>query len=413
MLTAAGILQAPQFIYRLERGDRDTEEDTFLPLSDWEMASRLSYFLWDSMPDAQLFEAAANGELSHSDGIRTQVQRMLQDPKAHDALVDFHHQWLGTGDIHGISPDRSAYGPLYGLDPDPKLDTTGDEDWPAILGPVRHSMEAEVHLYVRDVVFEGEGTIQALFTAEKGWMSVYTAPLYGDVERLEGSPEKWRYSNVQASLGVEGQLTLNPIAFPPGQRAGLLTLPAVLAVGAYTIHPAPILRGRAVLERITCTDLGNPPQGADASTPPDTLDAESTNGERTEVATSPAECIGCHEVLNPPGFAFEHYDAMGAWRDQDNGQPVDATGNFTVQGETFSFADGLTLGEQLSQSPLVRDCYSLHWARYASGEHLDQDDERLVEFQEAFRTDGDILGLLEEIAVSPLFRNLWHEEVSP
>ncbi len=410
VLTVAGILQAPQFVYRIERGDPDRATGDKVPLTDWEVATRLSLLLWDSMPDPLLFQAAADGELSTADGVRTQVQRMLQDDRAHAALVRFHDQWLGTNAVHTVSPDRSAYGPLYGLDPDPELDTTGDEEWPSVLGPVRYSMEAEVFLFIRDVLSGEDPTLTSLLTHDQGWYSNYTRPLYGAVETLEGGVERWPYETIVASLPTEGTLNLTPIAFPEGERAGLLTLPAFLAVGAYTIHPAPVLRGHTIIERMTCVDLGVPPPGAEAETPEDTLDVESTNRARTEEATSPAECAGCHDILNPPGFAFEHYDAMGMYRAEDNGQPVDATGSYTVAGETFSFTDALELSTQLASSEQVRDCYSLHWARSATGDSLDRDDERLAAFQHPFRSDDDVLQLLEDIAASDLFRHLWHEE---
>jgi hypothetical protein len=413
VLTAASVLQAPQFVYRIERGNAEAATANHMPLTDWEVATRLSLFLWDSMPDAKLFQAAADGQLSTADGVRVQAQRMLQDEKAHSALVHFHNQWLGTDAIHHVSPDRSAYGPLYGLDPDPELDTTGDADWPAVLGPVRYSMEAEVFLFIRDVLFRGDGTLTALFTADRGWSSSYTAPLYGDAEALEGDTETWPYETIIASTPSQGTLRLKPIGFPPGERAGLLTLPAFLAVGAYTVHPAPILRGHTVIERITCTDLGVPPQGAESEAPADTLDAESTNRSRTEQATSSEECAGCHDVLNPPGFAFEHYDAMGMWRAQDNGEPVDASGSYSLAGEVFTFADALSLSALLAASDQVRNCYSLLWARYAVGESLDPDDERLAEIQAGFRADDNVLRLLEDIAASDLFRYQWRSEASP
>ena len=327
-------------------------------------------------------------------------------------MVRFHQQWLGTDTVLTVSPARSAYGPLFGLEPEPALDTTDDAEWPETLGPLRHSMEAEFHLFVRDAVFQGEGTLTALLSSDQGWASPRTGLIYGDATAREGDAETWDYSYIAASGLVEGTLMLQPITFPAGQRAGVLTLPAVLAVNAYAVHPAPILRGKTVLERVMCRELGTPPPEADASAPPDLVEAESTNRERTENATSPGECSGCHDTLNPPGFAFEHYDALGVWRSTDNGETVDASGSFTVQGETLEFSDGIELGQALAGSEQVRDCYSLHWARYATGEDLDPDDERLAQLQSDFRVNDDIRGLLEEIVLSELFRKLWVEDAS-
>jgi len=108
VLTAAGVLLSPAFQYRLEQGDADRTQGDAIPLTGWEMASKLSYFLWDSMPDPALFGAAAQGELDTTAGVETQVRRMLDDPRARSAVVHFHNQWLGTTRVHGISPARGG-----------------------------------------------------------------------------------------------------------------------------------------------------------------------------------------------------------------------------------------------------------------------------------------------------------------
>jgi hypothetical protein len=151
--------------------------------------------------------------------------------------------------------------------------------------------------------------------------------------------------------------------------------------------------------------LGAPPPNAEAAAPPDSEIADATNRERTEIATSPPECTGCHTTLNPPGFAFEHYDAMGRYRAEDNGLPVDASGSFTViGGETFTFEDGVELTEQLSTSERVHDCYTLRWARYATGIGFELDEPGLGPLLEGFRSEDKIRELLVNIAMSDLFR---------
>jgi hypothetical protein len=200
-------------------------------------------------------------------------------------------------------------------------------------------------------------------------------------------------------------LVLYPVELPASERAGLLTPPSVLALGAYAVHPAPILRGKRILERLICQELGAPPPNADAAAPPDTETADATNRERTEVATSPPECAGCHTTLNPPGFAFEGYDAMGRFRTEDNGLPIDASGTFTVVGgETFTFDDGVELAHQLAASERVHDCYSLRWARYATGVHLEMNAPGLDVLQDRFRDDDRVRELLVGIATSDMFR---------
>ena len=406
VLTVAGLLQAPAFLFRIEHGDVENMQGDAIPLTGWEMASRLSYFLWDSMPDAALFEAAQDGELSTVDQVKAQAERMLDDPRARTTVVHFHDQWLGTTAIQRISPARRVYGPLYGLAPTPPLDTTGDGEWPSVLGPVRHSMQAETQLFIERTVFDGAGTLKALLTDNHGYMSSFTQPLYGDeATLLPGPTVDWKYGLVSSSIGGQAELTLYPTEFPADQRAGVLTLPSVLALGAYAVHPAPVIRGKHILERLACQTFGAPPPEAEASAPPDTEDAEATNRQRTEMATSSDACAACHNTLNPPGFAFEHFDAMGVWRATDNGFDVDASGSFTLMhGETFTFTDGVDLAHQLAESAQVRQCYVLHWARYATGVHLTADHTGLSSLQDQFQHSVPVQKLIVAITGSDLFR---------
>ena len=402
-LTVAGILQAPAFHFRIERGESAGGRPT-----PWELATRLSYFLWDSMPDDALFAAAAAGELSSREEIERQARRMLLDPKARPAVVHFHNQWLGTDDVLRIAPARRAFGPRFGIEP--KLETVRDDDveWPAILGPVRHSLKLETELFVERTVFDGDGTFTALLTDHHGYLSDATAPIYGtDLRRLADPPEVTRQIEyVAVSIGRKEPLTLYPAEFPPDQRAGVLTHPSVLAVGAYAVQPGPILRGVHVLERIACMELGTPVQGAETALPPDSLAVESTNRERTAAATAPATCTSCHRRINPPGFAFEHYDALGSWRARDNAQPVDASGSLTLPGgETLAFTDGIDFVHQLAASDRARDCYALYWTRYALGDRIEETAPELLSIQEGFREDDSIEELLVSIAGSDLFRS--------
>ena len=401
-LTVAGILQAPAFHFRVERGDPASGEPT-----PWELATRLSYFLWDSMPDAELFAAAASGELTTRAGVERQARRMLADPRARPAVVHFHNQWLGTDQVLRIAPARRAFGPRFGIEPELATARDDDVEWPTILGPVRHSLKLEKELFVERAVFDGEGTFTALLTDNRGYLSEATAPIYGNnVVRLADRPAVTRQVEfVAASIGRRAPLTLYPAEFPRDQRAGVLTHPSVLAVGAYAVQPGPILRGVHVLERIACMELGTPIQGAESALPPDTLAVESTNRERTAAATAPRTCAACHRRINPPGFAFEHYDALGAWRARDNGQPVDASGSLALPGgETLTFADGIDFVHQLAASDRVRDCYALHWTRYALGDRIEAATPGLAAIQRKFRDDDRIGELLVSIAGSDLFR---------
>ena len=358
------------------------------------------------MPDGALFAAAAQGELSKPKVLAEQARRMLQDPKARNTVIRFHEQWLETDGTLTISPARRAYGPVFGVSPTPPLDTTGDGVWPSLLGPIRHSMVAEMHLFIEQTVFEGAGTFQALMTDNHGYLSDATAPIYGEnVTPLNGDTVRWDYGTVIFSQGTQSSLTMRPVTFSENERAGLLTMPSVLAVGAYPVHPAPVQRGVRILERLACQSLGAPPPDAEAGAPPDVPDAESTNRARTEASTSPAICAVCHENINPPGFAFEHYDSLGRYRTLDNELPVDASGFLTLRGgETFSFANGVELSWQLAQSQQVRSCYAKRWTQYALGLELEDDDVTLAEIQERFVDNDNEQDLLVSIVTSDLFR---------
>ena len=409
-LTAAGILQAPAFHFKLTRdgaSDAGADGNARASLDPWELATRLSYFLWDSMPDEELFAAARSGDIATADGVEVQARRMLDDPKARPALVHFHHQWLGTDRVLLIAPARRAFGPRFGIGTQLKNARDDDTSWPSIMGPVRHSMKLETELFVEQAIFGAEGTFTELMTGRRGYMSRATAPVYGQsVATAADRPEVTRQIEyVAVSVGRKKPLTLYPVEFDPDLRGGILTLPSVLAIGAYAVQPGPIPRGVRILERLACMELGEPVEGAETALPPDTVDAESTNRERTAAATKPRTCNSCHRRINPAGFAFEHYDAMGAWRAEDNGQPVDASGSLRLPGaEELVFADGVDFARQLAASDRVRDCYALHWTRYAVGSRLARNAPGIDAIQQRFREDDSIKELLVSIAASDLFR---------
>ena len=269
---------------------------------------------------------------------------------------------------------------------------------------LRASMEAETHLFVAKTIFEGEGTLQALLTDNHGYLSDITEPLYPDAAPLSGETVPWTYTYIAASGAVTQTLQLRPVTHPRGQRSGLLTLPSVLALGAHPVHPSAILRGKRILERVACTELGTPPPGAEGERPPDTAEAESTNRVRTEAVTAEQPCAGCHDVINPAGFAFENYDAVGGYRTEDNGQRVDASGVLELGDERLRFDDGIDLSQQLSTLPLVQDCYAQRWTNYALGTPIDPTDPDMERLLRDFRKDDDVLGLLTAIATSEFFR---------
>lgn len=412
------LLQSPPFLYRLADGVA-VEGDGFVPLGGFELASRLSYLLWDSMPDAELFEAASAGELSSAEGVAGQARRMLRDPRARAAVVRFHTQWLGLDAIYGVNFDRAAYAELYapGLAAFALQEEEQDveEYWSTVVIGARAAMMMEAERFMGDVVFDRGGTLADLLTDHGGYVTQVvgdesplfdTRELAGDanaVPRFLGAVEQVELSDDNLSF----LLKIRKAGWPRDQRAGVLTLPAWLASSAHPVHPAPILRGVTLIERLACESMGQPPASAAGSTPPDVLAHDSTNRERLEAITSSPTCQACHERINPVGFAFENYDSFGGHRTRDGTRPVDASGSWTPgAGPTVVFDDAVELAHQLSTHPVIQDCYVRQWLRYAVGTDIPAGDERLAALQRTFRaSSGDVTDLLVDLVSSPIFRH--------
>lgn len=416
-LTVEGLLQSPQFLYRLADPGAPAANgpEGAVPLSPFELASRLSYFLWDSMPDARLFEAAAKGQLETPAQVRAQARRMLEDPRARQAVARFHHQWLDLDRIHTARADLGQYGRRYagGLLSEVEEDGLQEEEelWSAFLIGSRNAGVREAEQFVVSTLFDRGGTFADLLTSTEGYASridfdldepLGTDRLYGLSEDALGEPIEQR---ILDDGNFEYRITLHEASWPEDERAGVLTLPAWLGGFSHPVHPAPILRGTFVLERLLCQPIGQPPPEAAGQSPPDAALADGTNRARVEAITADAPCSACHDRINPTGFAFEAYDSVGGFRTEDNGLPVDTRGVLSLgQAGELRFADAVELSRQLATHPLALDCYAETWLRYALGAAPPLDHPRVVEIRDRFRQDGDVLALLEDLVASDLFR---------
>jgi hypothetical protein len=355
-------LQSPEFLYLPEL--KDSPADSVIPLGPHELASRMSYFLWNSMPDDALFEAAAQGELETPEGIEAQTLRMLDDPRAVDAVDNFDRLWLQLDKVDAVSLDPVTY---------PTFDAT-----------LREQIRQETSLFARRAV--QEGSLGSLLTDRGAVLEPEIAALYG----------------------VEGAESGELVELPAGERAGVLTRAAFLAIGAHAVHPSPVKRGVFVLERLLCSPPAPPPPGVDTAIPEDGGSDAITNRERYVEHEERPGCAGCHIAIDGIGFGFENYDSMGAWRTEDAGQPVDATGTFEVgdlRGQAFD--DAIQASELLAGSRTVSDCVTESWTRYALGRSLGTGDEAaLFELSEAFaQADGQFRELIVEIVQSEAFRS--------
>jgi hypothetical protein len=367
-LTGMAMLESPSFLYRVEPA-RGAAADGTAPLDSYEMASRLSYFLWQRMPDQELLEAASRGELTDAASLETAARRMLDDPRARTAAVDFHRQWLFFDRI--LNEEHA--------DRVPEL----FPDWDA---GTQSSAYEELMRFTGRALFEGPGTLASLFLSRDTEVNGPLAAIYG-------------------VTGPSGADTWQAVTLPASERAGFLTRVGFLAAHSHGANGSPPLRGSYVMQRIFCLPVDPPPPGTD-TTPPDPMGSALTNREQFEERTSPGDCRGCHATLNPFGFALEHYDAVGAYRDEDNGSPVDAVVTLVDTDVPGEVDGGIELSERLAASQQVADCAVSRWFRYARGRGVESGDTCAVQrARQAFATSGgNIVDLMVTLVTSEEFR---------
>ncbi len=365
-----GILQSPYVLYHVEMGDLLAEagEGEAVPLSGHELASRLSYFLWDTMPDDALFAAASAGELETDEGLELQIERMLEDPRAETAIANFHLQWLGVDELELLEKSPAVH---------PEFD-------PALA----RAMREDTASFSNWIIAQGDGRLETLLT---GAFTFTEDPalleLYG-VERPAGHQPG------------------DPIALPAVERAGVLTQPGVLAAHSHADQSSPVYRGKLVRENILCQPLPAPPPDVD-NVPPE-IEPGATTRERLEQHKEDPTCAACHELIDGVGFGFEHYDATGAYRVEDNGLPVDASGEMVGTEQINGEFDGaIELVTRLPEAAEVRECMARQWFRYSLGRMDTAEDSCTMErLSEAFAdSDYDIRVLIHEIVLSDAFRH--------
>ena len=363
------VLQSPYFLYRIERSEELV--DGLIPLDDYELASRLSYFLWNTMPDEQLFAAAAAGQLHTEAQIAAELERMLADPRAAETVVNFHHHLLEADKFGTIDPSDTFF-----------------PDAPANLA----ELAAEEHeRFIRDVIFAGEGGLLELLTSTETFVDAALAAIYG----------------VQ---GVIGDAYVH-VELDPGERRGVFTHVGFLAANSTSVDPDPIHRGVFLAKRMSCLPIAAPPDGVPPLPP---LEPDQTNRERVEAHTSAPQCASCHATLiNPYGFPFESYDALGQWRTTDNGKPVDTATEPLVGAEIIPVSGALELVDALAQSEAVHDCYVQHWIEYANGRNTVGEDDPMIERlgAESLASQQSLQELLIAVATSPAFLNRAAQEL--
>ncbi len=356
-MTVAAFMQAPQFLYRIEASSGER-------LTGYELATRLSYLLWQSMPDDALTKAAADGELDADDGLEKQTRRMLDSPKASAALADFTRQWLRLDRIQNEAKSPDIF--------------------PGLAADYANLARAETSRFVELLYDSGELTVKNLFTSTRAVLDPTMAAIYG--------------------VEIDGDLEETELN--PKERAGVLTRAAFLGGRAHNI-PSPPLRGVGVLESVLCIELPPPPPNVDTSIPPPVDDKPRTNRQVFEdkLAASTA-CIGCHKVIDSVGYAFENYDAIGGFRTvEPNGLDVDPTTTLLGTDVDGPMSGALDLAQRLGSSEQVKECVTKNLYRFAFGREETEADSCKLEaiLKAADDANGDLKEALVTIALSKEF----------
>ncbi len=349
-IVVATMLQAPEFIYRVERVGDELEPTA---LTGGEVAARLALFLWLEGPDEQLRVAAANGDLQTADGVVEQARRMLDDRRADRAISVFHRQWLGIEEIPDLDPALSA------------------------------AMRAETEAFAVQVVRDGDGTLDELLTST---VATVTSPLA-------------QHYGVGAGDNVE----------IPG-RVGILTHGSVLSQYASASYTRPVRRGNMLLHQVLCQSLGTPPSDAldNANAAAGGLDDALSDRAKLAAITEVGTCANCHSLINPAGYVFENFDAMGVYREVDGqGNALDSSGAFSGMGDLDGAFDGP--GEfmpRLAQSEVFGRCFSEQWFRFAMQREPSSDEDEALEavFTGLVESGGQIRDVLIGVVATDAFR---------
>jgi hypothetical protein len=337
-LVLQAVLQSPHFLYRTELGTAAAGA-TKVALNDWEVAAKLAFSLTNTMPDDELFAAAAAGELQDPANVAAQAQRLIDGPGGSVGLDNFQLQVFRLGTYDGITRDPAIF--------------------PDFTSATPAAMREEVLAFLEWVFREGRG-VRDFYTTSVGFVTAPVAPLYG----------------VSGNFASD---TPTKVDLDPTQRSGLLTQPGFLSSYIHGEEPDIIHRGVFIAQRILCIDL---PPPSPLATPLPPLEPNMTNREVVEKTTGKGTCgESCHgATINPLGFAFESYDAIGKYRTMDNGKPVDTTGSAELDGELRSFSNGVELSHLIADAKQTHDCYAQKMTTYLNGRQVAPEEASMMDY---------------------------------
>jgi hypothetical protein len=363
----AGVLQAilltPEFLYRPEFGVPVPGRPDLLRPTGEEMASRLSYLYWGTMPDAELSAAAVRGELDTREGVLAHATRMLNDTRSDVSLRFFFDNLLPVSALASLVRDPQVY--------------------PTFSSSIGALLREETHQFLRHVIFQAGGGFETLFNAPYTFVNAELAAYYG-------------YPGVTGS--EFRQVSLNT-----AQRLGLLTQGGVMAGTAHSNVTNPVKRGAFVMKELLCQRI--PPPSAEVAAmikAPEPYEGATARDRFTAHAQDPG-CVGCHTLMDPIGLGLENFDAVGLFRDTENNVLIDASGQ--VPALSGPFSGPVELAQKVAESPQAKSCLSDHFMSYAYARTLSPADKCTVEFvQESFATSGyDVRAMLTAVSQSDAF----------
>lgn len=332
------LFQSPHFIYREEL--TASPDGGRVALGPYEVASKLSYAILASMPDDALLAAADGNALSTREQVAAEVKRLLATPAATTALLDFHDQLLVMREFENIS----------------KRDT-----FPGFGEGVVEDLKQEAKHFLQDILFQQDRGFSTLMSAPYTFANARIRTLYGVGAASSGSATDFT------------RLDLDPT-----QRAGVLTQIGFLAANGEQDTPNIIIRGVHIARKVLCAALPPPPKNVP---PLPAIQPNMTNRQRVELATKEPACAVCHSnIINPLGVALEHLDGVGKYRTTDNGQPVDSTGSYTIDGKMVPIAGAVELANAIASSDQGHACYAQNLAEYLYGREVTREtDNQLVQ----------------------------------
>jgi hypothetical protein len=356
-----GVLQSPDFLYQFAKNIAGEQVGQYKKLLGIELASRLSYFIWDSTPDDKLYAAAAASELDDPATLRTQVDRMLQDARFQRGITSFYTSWLQLDGLKEVARDDKGF--------------TTD---------VVNALGTSVLMSATQLYTSASPNVSGLFSGSTYYMNDVLRTFYG----LTGSGTTFTATNIAGE-----------------DRRGILTHPGLMAMWARPTYTNPIARGLFVRQSLMCQEMPPPPDNIPIPPLPPIMPGLSTR-DRLEQHVTVAFCAACHNQFDPPGYALENFDQVGRHRTMDSGKAIDSSGTILDGGDLEGpFAKGDDLLAKIASSKDVKGCFAQQYFQFAVTRPATVEDSCSLEgLKKQFAPSGDLKELVATIAGSDSFR---------